>query len=63
MDIEIMRKRLVSLTMAASMLIMALAGCGNGTQSISQQTGNAGSSSEGESDSESGAVEWQMLPK
>lgn len=57
MDIEIMRKRLVSLTMAASMLIMALAGCGNGTQSISQQTGNAGSSSEGESDSESGAVE------
>ena len=57
MDIEIMRKRLVSLTMAASMLIMALAGCGNGTQSISQQTGNAGSSSEGESDSESGAME------
>ena len=30
MDIEIMRKKLVSLTMAASMLIMALAGCGNG---------------------------------
>ena len=57
MDIEIMRKKLVSLTMAASMLIMALAGCGNGTQSISQQTGNAGSSSEGESDSESGAME------
>ena len=57
MDIEIMRKRLVSLTMAASMLIMALAGCGNGTQSISQQSGNAGSSSEGESDSESGAME------
>ena len=57
MDIEIMRKKLVSLTMAASMLIMALAGCGNGTQSISQQTGNAGSSSEGGTDSESGAME------
>ncbi|CVI69426.1 sn-glycerol-3-phosphate-binding periplasmic protein UgpB precursor [Clostridiales bacterium CHKCI001] len=52
-----MRKKLISLTMAASMLIMALAGCGNGTQSISQQTGNAGSSSEEESDSESNTIE------
>lgn len=43
--------------MAASMLIMALAGCGNGTQSISQQTGNAGSSSEEGSDSESNTIE------
>lgn len=48
-----MRKKLVSLTMAASMLIMALAGCGNGTQAISQQTGDAGSSSEGESNADS----------
>lgn len=52
-----MRKKLISLTMAASMLIMALAGCGNGTQSISQQTGNAGSSSEEGSDSESNTIE------
>ncbi len=37
-----MRKKLVSLTMAASMLIMALAGCGN--QSV-QQNSNAGSNS------------------
>lgn len=52
-----MRKKIISLTMAASMLIMALAGCGNGTQSISQQTGNAGSSSEEGSDSESNTIE------
>ena len=49
-----MRKRLVSLTMAASMLIMALAGCGN--QSV-QQSSNAASNSESSQNSENGSVE------
>ncbi|MGN0398223.1 MAG: ABC transporter substrate-binding protein [Candidatus Fimimorpha sp.] len=44
-----MRKKLVSLTMAASMLIMALAGCGN--QSV-QQTSNGSSKSEAEKTSQ-----------
>ncbi|MCI6675767.1 MAG: ABC transporter substrate-binding protein [Clostridiales bacterium] len=44
-----MRKKLVSLTMAVSMLIMALAGCGN--QSV-QQTSNGSSKSEAEKTSQ-----------